>query len=64
MLRKLNLYRDARVRKYWVVDLERQRIEVYHLQDGGYMLETFRAGDTVHSEALPGLAIPLNTIFA
>lgn len=64
MIRKRNLYLDAGVREYWVVDPESRCIEVYHLKEGRYVLQAFRAGDTVQSEVLAGLAIPLPALFA
>jgi Uma2 family endonuclease len=63
MLRKLNLYLDAGVREYWVIDPEHKMAALYCLTKGRYTLTTLRIKDSIVSEALPGLALPLEGIF-
>jgi Uma2 family endonuclease len=63
MERKLVLYREARVREYWVVDPKNKHISVYRLKDGGYSVRAFHAQDTAESSVLPGLEIPLSLVF-
>jgi Uma2 family endonuclease len=64
MERKLNLYRDAQVREYWVVDPKNKHITKYCLKDGEYYLRTHNIKDAIKSEVLPGLEIPLSAVFA
>jgi Uma2 family endonuclease len=64
MHRKLNLYRDAGVPEYWVIDPEEKIIEVY-LPDGEHYRQCMlRAGDVLRSDKFPGLEIPLETVFS
>jgi Uma2 family endonuclease len=64
MHRKLGLYQSAGVPEYWVIDGEAKVIEVYCLENGLYKPHILRMGDTLQSTLFPGLAIPLETIFA
>jgi Uma2 family endonuclease len=64
MHRKLDIYESAEVPEYWVIDPEQKLIEVYRLSGGRYEPRILRMGDTVQSTLFPGLAIPLETIFA
>jgi Uma2 family endonuclease len=67
MLRKRELYREAGVQEYWVIDPEHKIIVIYRLKNGQYELQnelqTLKAEDTLQSEALPGLEIKMETIF-
>ena len=63
MYRKLELYRSAGVKEYWIIDPEQKLIEVYRLNGDRYESYILRMGDTVQSTLFPGLAIPLETIF-
>ena len=64
MHRKLNLYQDAGVHEYWVIDPEEKMIEVYRLDNGKYKPSILRMGDVLKPEKFSGLEIPLETIFA
>ena len=64
MHRKLNLYRDAGVREYWVIDPEEKLAEAYNLNGDRYDARILRIGDTLKSALFPGLQIPLDTLFA
>ncbi|MDR2483531.1 MAG: Uma2 family endonuclease [Treponema sp.] len=63
MERKLNLYQEAGVREYWVVDPLNRRVRVYLLKDGRYVPQTFRAADRAQSAILPGLELSLADVF-
>ncbi|MDR2483532.1 MAG: Uma2 family endonuclease [Treponema sp.] len=63
MERKLNLYQEAGVREYWVVDPLNRRVCVYLLKDDRYVPRTFRAADRAQSAILPGLELPLADVF-
>jgi Uma2 family endonuclease len=60
---KLNLYQEAQVREYWIVDPENKRISAYRLKDGQYVMQPYRNRDIVESAVLPGLEIALPALF-
>ena len=63
MQRKFNLYREAGVREYWVIDGEGKSIAV-HLFDGGTAItKTYGENDRPELVALPGLHIELKPVF-
>jgi Uma2 family endonuclease len=64
MYRKLELYRSAGVKEYWIIDPEQKLVEIYRLNGDRYESYILHMGDTVQSTLFPGLAIPLETIFA
>jgi len=64
MERKLNLYREAGVREYWVVDPDNLEISIYRLRGGDYVMHSINVNDVARPEVLPGLEIPLSEIFA
>ena len=64
MQRKLNLYMEAEVREYWVVDPMNKQITIYRLQDGEYLLKTCSIQDSVRPGVLSGLEISVSAIFA
>jgi Uma2 family endonuclease len=64
---KRALYERAGVSEYWVVDPETDVVRVYRNGADGFSrpIELRRdAGDTLTTELLPGLAIPLDVIFS
>jgi Uma2 family endonuclease len=64
MERKLLLYKKAKVQEYWIVDPKDKHISVYCLQDGEYSYRMWNIQDSAKPGVLPGLEIPLSTIFA
>jgi len=64
MERKLLLYKKAGVREYWIVDPKDKHISIYRLQDGEYSYRICHTQDTAKPGVVPGLEIPLSTIFA
>jgi Uma2 family endonuclease len=60
---KFQKYRDAGVRKYWIVDSDERILTVYTLKDGAYTAFPYGDTDTVQVAALPGLEIDLSSIF-
>ncbi|GHU24381.1 hypothetical protein FACS1894164_10850 [Spirochaetia bacterium] len=64
MLRKLDLYKRAGVREYWVVDLALKSVQVYILQDNEYLPALYHESDTIPVSILPGLDISLPAVFA
>jgi Uma2 family endonuclease len=63
MERKLNLYKEAQVREYWIVDPKNKHISFYRLQDGEYRVRGSNGKDLIRSDVLPGLEIPLSAVF-
>jgi Uma2 family endonuclease len=63
MQRKLELYQDAGVREYWIVNPDRNVVTAYRLEDGRYIMQLYRAAETARSPVLPGLEVPLNAVF-
>jgi Uma2 family endonuclease len=64
MSRKLDVYHDAGVREYWVIDPDKKLALVYRLKEGQYILQSLEAEDSILSDALPGLEIRLPEVFA
>ncbi len=56
-IRKLNLYNDAGVREYWVVNPERQSVYVYHLKETPFETAAYTFRDRVKSGVLDHLWI-------
>jgi Uma2 family endonuclease len=61
---KLLLYKEARVQEYWIVDPKDRHISIYTLKNGEYTLQIYSIQDTARPGVVPGLEIPLSTIFA
>ena len=62
--RKMAVYSQFGVREYWIVDLETQTIEVYSRHGGELRLtQKFSSGETLQSPLLPGLPLPVASIF-
>jgi len=64
MGRKLELYREAGIREYWVIDPENKTLTVYYFQADSSITKTYKSTDTVSVDVLPGLDIPLEQVFA
>jgi Uma2 family endonuclease len=64
MERKLLLYRKAGVQEYWIVDPKDKHISIYTLKNGEYTLHICHTQDIAKPAVVPGLEIPLSTIFA
>jgi len=59
---KMDLYRDAGVREYWIVDPFRRVAHVYLLQTHEKR-KTWERDETLASPTFPGLEIPLKDVF-
>jgi Uma2 family endonuclease len=62
MERKLNLYREAGVREYWVIDPENKSLTVYCFRETGSVY-AYKSSATVPVAILPGLNIELEKVF-
>jgi len=65
MEEKRDLYWEAGVREYWVVNPKNNRVTVHLFQDGGVSTtKTYEAADTVPVGIFPGFGIALDQVFA
>jgi Uma2 family endonuclease len=64
MQQKFELYREAGIREYWILDPEHKTLHAYHLRDGWIFPRTYRASDTAIVEIFPGRSIKLESVFA
>ncbi|MDR3248951.1 MAG: Uma2 family endonuclease [Treponema sp.] len=64
MARKLDLYRRADVREYWVVYPDNKSLHVHRFQGGQIVSRIYGEKDVVSTEVLPGLEIALGPVFA
>lgn len=61
---KLNLYQQAGVPEYWIVDPDNQSVQVFLLEDGALKLrEDYGRGDIAKVHALEGCFIELRKVF-
>jgi Uma2 family endonuclease len=60
---KFNLYRNAGVREYWIVEPETKTVQACTLKDGQYILAAYGDEDTAPVHILPGCEINLNDVF-
>jgi Uma2 family endonuclease len=60
---KLKLYAKYAVEEYWVVDADKQSVEVYCFHTGLEVPKLFDAGTVLTSCFLPGFQLPVSEIF-
>lgn len=60
---KLNLYRDAGVREYWIVSPESRGVQVYLLENGKYSATGYTDASTITVSVLDDCTIDLGTVF-
>ena len=64
LVRKRQIYAEAGVREYWILDPRHDTVTLLELRGGVYVARaTLAAGDTLTTPLLPGLAVPLADIF-
>ncbi|MBI4278205.1 MAG: Uma2 family endonuclease [Armatimonadetes bacterium] len=62
--RKMETYARSGVAGYWIVDPDTQSVEVYTLEGGQYRrAATLGAQDTLTSPNLPGLTLPVSSLW-
>jgi Uma2 family endonuclease len=64
MQQKLELYREAGVKEYWVIEPENNILTVYNLQKDIIYTKTYKSSDTVTVSIFPELKIELEQVFA
>jgi Uma2 family endonuclease len=63
--KKLVDYAEGKVSEYWIVDPQRQIVQVHRLQEGAYALHgEFAAGQAATSALLTGFAVDVAALFA
>ena len=60
---KYEIYAEAGVPEYWIIDPHERTVEVFALRDGGYLqLGRYSEGDTARSELLAGFTAAIDEI--
>jgi Uma2 family endonuclease len=62
-LNKFNLYKNAGVREYWIVDPETKTVSANILRDGAYVSYAYGDEDEISVAVLPGCTINMNGVF-
>ena len=61
---KRTRYERARVREYWIVDPDRETVDVFRLGPEGFAPAAhYRRGDELACAVVPGLSLPVDEIF-
>jgi Uma2 family endonuclease len=61
---KFNLYQEAGVREYWIVDPLSKTVQVYVLENGIFRaVESYAAEDVAEVRVLPGCTVTLSDVF-
>jgi len=60
---KYNIYMDAGVKEYWIVDADLNIVNVFKRQNGGYLAFAYGEEDIIRSDVLEGLEIKLGEVF-
>ena len=64
LVRKRQIYAEAGVLEYWLIDPRNDTVTMLELRDGAYVERAaLTAADTLTTPLLPGLAIPLADVF-
>ena len=61
---KFNLYRQAGVREYWIIDPDTRTVATHVLKDGEYITRAFSATDKAPVHIMDGCTINLIEVFA
>lgn len=59
---KLNLYKDAGVREYWIVDPATSGILVYHMQDDDFDVKSYTFNDSIDVNIYDDLSIDFKSL--
>ncbi len=61
-VRKLNLYLDAGVREYWIVDPREEKIVVYLLDEEKFKMMSYTFSDTIKVSIYDNLSIDFSEV--
>ncbi|MDR1576303.1 MAG: Uma2 family endonuclease [Treponema sp.] len=61
---KLQIYLEAGVREYWVIEPEERRVMVHIYEDGHYLSYSYKGNAVIPVTILPGLSVALESIFS
>ncbi|MBR1744260.1 MAG: Uma2 family endonuclease [Lachnospiraceae bacterium] len=61
-VKKLNLYMDAGVREYWIIDPQEEKIVVYLLEEKQFKMTTYSFTDTIQVSIYDDLSIDFSEI--
>lgn len=61
-IRKLNLYLDAGVREYWIVDPMQKSVHVYHLEEERFKMASYTFQDEIAAGIYDDLCIDLTEL--
>jgi Uma2 family endonuclease len=64
MERKFEIYRQAGVREYWVLEPEYKCLHAYRFENGQIFTHSYSSKDTAPVEIFPGLSIAMEPVFA
>jgi Uma2 family endonuclease len=64
MVRKFELYRQAGVREYWVIDPDNKMLHTHRFEDGQILTRFYNKNDAAPVDILSGLEIALEPVFA
>lgn len=61
---KYELYEEAQVKEYWVIDPEREHLQQFILNEEGifYLKKTYFREDTFYTHILPDFALPMEEV--
>jgi Uma2 family endonuclease len=61
---KFEIYQEATIPEYWIVDPEHEFIIIYHLQKGIYIGSApYYSGDIITSQAVKGFTLSVESVF-
>jgi len=61
---KFQLYQEAGIQEYWIVEPDKKWVLVYHLHEGQYVgLRPFIEGDVIQCVLFPDLKVAVNELF-
>lgn len=62
---KFDVYADAGVAEYWIIDPHKEEVEQFILRDNRYeLVEKYGPGESVSSQAITGFTVAVDGIFA
>jgi Uma2 family endonuclease len=64
LITKLNKYRQAGVREYWIVDPEDKILQVHLFEGGDHKIAHYESGAAAPVAVLPGCQIDMTAVFA